>query len=125
MKLKVIDCKYLFTKDYIEEIKDQIKSYNQGFIVIAGTLYLPYYQVLRIGYTLPLNAETTVIDIDDTINSDNLSKYFNSTNSIDVEDIIDLYHVSQLNDDFGELLDVVDQISISKYEEGFADGGEY
>lgn len=125
MKLKVIDCKYLFTKDYIEEIKDQIKSYNQGFIVIAGTLYLPYYQALRIGYTLPLNAETTIIDIDDTINSDNLSKYFNSTNSIDVEDIIDLYHASQLNDDFGELLDVVDQISISKYEEGFADGGEY
>lgn len=125
MKLKVIDCKYLFTKDYIEEIKDQIKSYNKGFIVIAGTLYLPYYQVLRIGYTLPLNAETTIIDIDDTINSDNLSKYFNSTNSIDVEDIIDLYHASQLNDDFGELLDVVDQISISKYEEGFADSGEY
>lgn len=125
MKLKVIDCKYLFTKDYIEEIKDQIKSYNQGFIVSAGTLYLPYYQVLRIDYTLPLNAETTIIDIDDMITSDNLSKYFNSTNSIAVEAIIDLYHASQLNDDFGELLDVVDQISISKYEEGFADGGEY
>lgn len=122
MKVKAINCNYLFTKDYIEEIIDTIKRYNQGFMNIAGTLYLPYYQVLRMTYVLPDNIKTTIVDTNDMINGDSLAQHFDKTNTLDVTEIIDLYHAMQLNDDFTELLDVVDEIATARYEQGFNDG---
>lgn len=122
MKIEAINCQYLFTKDYIEEIIDTIKRYNQGFMNNAGTLYLPYYQVLRMTYVLPDNIKTTIVDTNDMINGDSLAQHFDKTNTLDVTEIIDLYHAMQLNDDFTELLDVVDEIATARYEQGFDDG---
>ena len=124
MKVKAINCEYIFTKDYIEEVIDTIKSYNQGFINIAGTLYLPYYQVLCMNYRLPDEYETTIIDINDMINCDSLAQHFDNTNALDVTEIIDLYYAMQLHDDFTELLDVADEIATARYEQGFDDGYE-
>ncbi len=53
MLIRVINCKQLFTKNYVEEIKDRIKMYRQGFMIAGNELYLPLYQVLRACYTLP------------------------------------------------------------------------
>lgn len=124
MLIRVINCKQLFTKNYVEGIKDHIKLYRQGFMIADNELYLPLYNVLRTCYTLPDNYTSDVIDIDNVTNTDALAFYFKQTNTLDVEEVIDLYHAMQLNDDFGELLDVVDEIAEQRYELGYSDAEE-
>lgn len=122
MLIRVINCKQLFTKNCVEEIKDCIKIYRQGFMIVDNELYLPLYQVLRACYTLPDDYTSMVIDLDDVTNTDALAFYFKRTNVLDVDDIIDLHDAMNLNDDFSKLLDVVDEIAQARYEVGFADG---
>ena len=124
MLIRVINCKQLFTKNYVEEIKDRIKMYRQGFMIIDNELYLPLYQVLRACYTLPDGYTSDVIDIDNVTNTDALAFYFKQTNALDVDDIIDLHHAMQLDDDFSKLLAVVDEIAQARYETGYADAEE-
>lgn len=124
MLVRVINCKQLFTKQYIEGIKDSIKMYNQGFMMVDTELYLPLYQVLRACYTLPNDYISDVIDINDVTNTDALSFYFKRTNALDVDDIIDLHHAMQFDDDFSKLLEVVDDIAQARYETGYADADE-
>ncbi len=124
MLIRVINCKQLFTKNHVEEIKDHIKWYRQGFMVAGNELYLPLYQVLRASYTLSDDYTSEVIDIDNVTNTDALAFYFKQTNALDVDDIIDLHHAMQLDDDFSELLAVVDDIAQARYETGYADAEE-
>ena len=124
MLLRVINCKQLFTKNCVEEIKDHLKTYNQGFMVVGNELYLPLYQVLRLRYTLPDDYISDVINVGGVTNTDRLAFYFNKTNALDVEDIIDLWQAVQLDDDFSKLLDVADEIAVSQYEAGYADADE-
>ena len=124
MLIRVINCKQLFTKNYVEEIKDHIKRYHQGFMIADNELYLPLYQALRVCYTLPDDYTSDVIDIDNVTNTDTLAFYFKQTNSLDVDDIIDLHQAMQLDDDFSKLLAVVDEIAQARYETGYADAEE-
>lgn len=124
MLVKVINCKQIFTNDFVEEIKDQIKRYNQGFMIAGNELYIPYYQILRMKYTLPKPCTADVINVAGVTNTDQLASHFKQTNTLDVEEIIDLYHAMQLNDDFGELLDVVNEIAEQRYELGYSDAEE-
>lgn len=124
MKVKAINCKYLFTKDYIEEIKDSIKTYNQGFMVVNNNLYLPYYQVLSMHYTLPIEHETDIIELDNVTSTDRLSICFKQVDALDEQDVIDLWRAMQLDDDFSKLLAVVDEIAQARYETGYADAEE-
>ena len=124
MLIRVINCKQLFTKNYVEEIKDCIKMYRQGFMIVDNELYLPLYQVLRAHYTLSDDYTSDVIDIDNVTNTDALAFYFKQTNALDIDDIIDLHHAMQLGDDFSKLLAVVDEIAQARYETGYADAEE-
>lgn len=125
MLIRVINCKQLFTKNYVEEVKDQIKRYNQGFMIgDDNELYLPLYQVLRSRYTLPGAYASSLLDIDDAINTDALAFYFKQTDALSVDDIIDLHQAMQLDDDFSKLLGVVDEIAQARYETGYADAEE-
>lgn len=124
MLIRVINCKQIFAKDYVEQIKDSITRYHQGFMIAGNELYLPLYQVLRKRYTLPDNYISDVIDIDNITNTDALAFYFKQTNALDVDDIIDLYHAMQLDNDFYKLLAVVDEIAQARYETGYADAEE-
>lgn len=123
MLIRVINCKQLFTKNHVEEVKDRIEMYRQGFMIAGNELYLPLYQVLRACYTLPDDYTSDVIDIDNVTNTDALAFYFKQTNALDVDDIIDLHHAMRLND-FSELLTVVDEIAQARYETGYADADE-
>lgn len=122
MLIRAINCKQLFTKNYVEEIKDRIKMYRQGFMIAGNELYLPLYQVLRACYTLPDDYTSDVIDIDNVTNTDALAFYFKQANALDVDDIIDSHHAMQLDDDFSKLLTVVDEIAQARYETGYSDG---
>lgn len=125
MLIRVINCEQLFTKNYVEEVKDQIKRYNQGFMIgDDNKLYLPLYQVLRSHYTLPGAYASSLLDIDDAINTDALAFYFKRTDALSVDDIIDLHQAMQLDDDFSKLLGVVDEIAQARYETGYADAAE-
>lgn len=92
MKIQVIDCNYLFIGSMVKEIKNNIISYHQGFMVVNDTLYLPLYQVLQRKYSLPKQYETTIIDLDDVDRFDCLATYFYKVNALDIDDVIDLYN---------------------------------
>lgn len=123
MKIKVIDCKYLFIDSIIDGIKRNIKAYHQGFMLVDDTLYIPYYQVLQRKYSLPKQYETILIDLSDVIDFDDLATYFYAVTTLDIDDVIDLYN-DWLNNEFDTLIDTVDEIARSKYELGFNDGYE-
>ena len=98
--------------------------YRQGFMIVDNELYLPLYQVLCAHYTLPDGYTSDVIDIDNVTNTDALAFYFKRTDALSVDDIIDLHHAMQLDDDFSKLLTVVDEIAQARYETGYADAEE-
>lgn len=121
MKIQAIDCNYLFIDSLIDEIKLNIKSYHQGFMVVDGKLYLPYYQVLQRKYSLPDDYETTIIDLDDVNRFDCLATYFYKVNSLDIDDVIDLYN-DWLDNEFEKVLNTADEIAQAKYDLGYEDG---
>lgn len=120
MNIQVIDCKYLFVGSMIKEIKNNITSYHQGFMVANDTLYLPLYQVLQRKYTLPKQYETTIIDLDDVERFDCLATYFYKVNALDIDDVIDLYN-DWLDNEFENVLNTADKIATAKYNLGFED----
>lgn len=121
MKIQVIDCSYLFIDSLIKEIKNNIINYHQGFIVVDGKLYLPYYQVLQRKYDLPDKYETTTIDLSDVTNFDCLATYFYNVTALDIDDVIDLYN-DWLDNEFEKALNTADEIAQAKYDLGYEDG---
>lgn len=121
MKIQVMDCKYLFIDSMIKEIKNNIIAYRQGFMVVNDKLYLPLHQVLRRNYNLPNCYKTTIIDLDDVDRFDCLATYFYKVNGLDIDDVIDLYN-DWLDNEFETVLNTVDEIAESNYQQGFTQG---
>lgn len=120
MKINVIDCEYLFNNCLIDDIKLNIKSYHQGFMAVNDKLYLPLHQVLRRKYNLPDNYETTSIDLRDVNIYDSLARYFYKVDTLDIDDVIDLY-TDWLDNEFENVLNTADKIATAKYNLGFED----
>lgn len=123
MKVKVIDCKYLFIDSLIEHVKNNIKCYHAGFMLVDDILYLPYYEVLSRHFTLPDVYKTDIIELSDVIDYDSLSTHFFDVTSLDIEDVIEV-HNSWLNNKFEDILNTADEIAQAKYDLGFNDGYE-
>lgn len=121
MKIQVIDCNYLFIGRIVKEIKNNIIVYHQGFMVVNDKLYLPLYQVLQRKYNLPNKYETTIIDLDDVDRFDCLATYFYKVNTLDIDDVIDLYN-DWLDNEFENVLNTADEIAQAKYDLGYGDG---
>lgn len=121
MKIQVIDCKYLFVGSMIKEIKNNITTYHQGFMVVNDTLYLPLYQVLQRKYSLPDYYKTTIIDLDNVDRFDCLATYFYKVNALDIDDVIDLYN-DWLDNEFETVLNTADEIAEANYQQGFTQG---
>lgn len=122
MKIQVIDCHYLFSDCLINEVKDNIIDYHQGFMLVDNTLYLPYYKALKGEYKLSEQYETTIIDLDDVTKFDCLATYFYKVDTLDVEDVIDLYDACSIVHLFERLLNTVEDIAKEKYDLGYEDG---
>lgn len=123
MKVKVINCDYIFIKQLIKHIKDNIEQYNQGFMVVDDTLYLPYYMVLRRKYNLPTQVKTTTIDLESVTKHDSLATYFYKVDALDIDDIIDL-QLAWLDNDFDDIINATDYIAQAKYDLGYHDAFE-
>lgn len=119
MKITVINCKYLFTDSLIEEVKGDIKNYHQGFMIINDTLYIPIYVILQGNYKLPSKYETTIIDLSDVTDFDDMASYFYNVINLSLEDVIDLYNNQY---DFEELLTIVDDLAEANYQQGYTQG---
>lgn len=123
MKIQAIDCTYLFIDSLIEEIKNNIINYHQGFMIVNDTVYLPYYQVLQRKYSLPNKYKTTIIGLDDVTKFDCLAAYFYKVNALDIDDVIDLYN-DWLDNDFETVLSTVDEIAEAQWQQGYTDDNE-
>lgn len=121
MKINVIDCKYLFTNDLIDDIKSNIKIYHLGFMFVGDTLYLPYYQVLQRKYSLPNGYKTTEINLQDVTSYDSLTRYFYKVDALDIDDVIDLYN-EWLYHEFERVINTADEIAEANYQQGFTQG---
>lgn len=119
MKITVINCNYLFTDSLIEEVKEDIKNYHQGFMIINDTLYIPIYVILQGNYNLPSKYETTIIDLSDVTDFDDMASYFYNVTDLSLEDVIDLYNNRY---DFEELLTIVDDLAEVNYQQGYTQG---
>lgn len=118
MKIICINCDYVFTKDYIKTVKSNIRNYHQGFMVVNDVLYLPYYTVLKYGYKLPSNYDTTNIELSDVTDFDDMASYFYNVTCLSTDDVIDLYDCQY---DFDELLNTMDEIAEAQYQMGIDD----
>lgn len=105
MKIKVINCKYLFINSLIEDVKTNIKNYHQDFMIANDTLYLPYYVVLSRKFTLPSDYETTIIKLSDVTDFDDMASYFYNVTSLSIEDVI---YLCNNQGNFDELLNTID-----------------
>lgn len=123
MKIKVIDCKYLFIDSLIKHVKNNIKDYHTGFMLVDDVLYMPYYMVLERHYTLPKDYKTNTIELSDVTEYDSLATHFFDVTSLDIEDVIDLYN-KWLDNEFEDILNTADEIAQAKYDLGFNDGYE-
>lgn len=121
MNIQVINCNYLFVGSVVKEIKNDITSYHQGFMIVSDTLYLPYYQVLRRKLYLPDYYKTTIIDLDNVDRFDCLATYFYKVDALNIDDVIDLYN-DWLANDFETILNTADEIAESKWQQGYTQG---
>ena len=106
-------------KVILKKIKSDIHNYHQGFMIVNDVLYIPLYEVLKRGYKLPSNYETTIIDLSDVTDFDDMASYFYNVTDLSLEDVIDLYNNRY---DFEELLPIVDDLAEANYQQGFTQG---
>lgn len=121
MKIKVIDCKYLFIDSLIKHVKNNIKDYHTGFMLVDDVLYMPYYMVLERHYSLPDWYKTDTIELSDVTEYDSLATNFFNVASLDVEDVLVLYN-QWLDNKFDDILNTADEIATNKYDLGYDDG---
>ena len=119
MKIQAINCDYLFNKDLIEEIKSNIEDYHQGFMIVKDTLYMPIYVVFERNYKLPSKYKLNIIDSSDVTDFDDMASYFYNVTTLSADEVIDLYNHQC---DFEELLNIVDDIAESNYQQGYTQG---
>ena len=119
MKIICINCDIVFIESYIKKIKSDIHNYHQGFMIVNDVLYIPLYEVLKRGYKLPSNYETTNIDLSDVTDFDDMASYFYNVTCLSLEDVIDLYNNRY---DFEELLTIVDDLAEANYQQGYTQG---
>lgn len=121
--LKVINCKHLFSKIGINEFKNNIADYHQGFMIIDGDLYIPYYRALRLDLDFD-DADVKVLyanDYADATARDVVAREFGRTN-VDEISVMDLAEALYDGDDankLSRLVDVVDDIVEEEYTKGF------
>lgn len=121
--LKVINCKHLFSKIGINDFKNNIADYHQGFMVIDGDLYIPYYRALRLGLDFSEDDVEVLYNYDyaDTTARDIVAREFGRTNidEISVMDLAEALYDGDDADRLSRLVDVVDDIVEVEYTKGF------
>ena len=124
--IKVINCKHLFSKIGINEFKNNIADYHQGFMVINGDLYIPYYRALRLELDFD-EADVEILDNYDNVTARDIIASEFGTTDIDELTIMDLAEALYDGDDsdkLSRLIDVVADVHTEAYEKGLDDGLE-
>ena len=124
--IKVINCKHLFSKIGINEFKNNITDYHQGFMVIHGDLYIPYYRALRLDLDFD-EADVEVLDnYSDVTACDIVAREFNATelDEITIMDLAEVLYDGDDSDRLSRLFDVVADLYMETYEKGLEDGLE-
>ena len=121
--LKVINCKNMFSKIGINEFKNNIADYHQGFMIIDGDLYIPYYRALQLGLDFDGTYVSILDNYDNVTARDIVASEFGTTD-LDEVVIMDLAEVLYNNDypNLSRLVDVVADLYTDTYAQGLADG---
>lgn len=89
--INLINCRELLADNAIEDIKNTINTYHQGFMVIDNELYIPYYSALKIGLMIPNDCDRYLLSDYSTVTAkDTVASAFGMCDNVDEVTIIDL-----------------------------------
>ena len=85
--IKLVNCKDLFRECFIDDVKDHIDTYHQGFVLIGSELYIPLVRVNQLDLKYDKDVDTVMLeDLSQTTATDNTS--------YDLSTVLDLCHDS-------------------------------
>ena len=75
--IALINCKDLFSDCLIDNIKEHMDNYHQGFVLVGDELYIPRYKVIQLGLDHDDDVEViTLCDWSQVTATDEVAKYF-------------------------------------------------
>ena len=63
--IKLVNCKDLFSECLIDDVKKNIDTYHQGFVLIGDELYLPHSRVINLELEYDVDLDVNAIMLDD------------------------------------------------------------
>ena len=122
--IKLVNCKALFTQDFINDIKKNIHKYHQGFMIVNDELYLPVYTVTRLGLEYDNDIDTfTLADYSEATATDNVSCLFGNHDYINNNEVITLAD-NVLRVELNKVFELVLDLCHDNYWQGYKDGFE-
>lgn len=122
MAIELMNCKGIFSQDCIDDIKENINDYHQGFMVVNDELYLPRYKVVLLGFEYGDDTEYIVLDdYNKATAKDKLAQLFNDNDYITNNKLIDLAEFVWTNN-LEYTLDYVIDLCHANYWKGYEDG---
>ena len=120
--IRLINCKDLFSQDFINHVKECIEDYNQGFIIIDDELYLPQQVVVNLDLEYDNTTNSYLLDdMSKTTATDNVSCLFGNHEYITTNEIIDLADMTN-NYEFTDIFLFVLDLCIDNYWRGYRNG---
>jgi hypothetical protein len=120
--IELMNCNGIFSQDYIDDIKEHIVDYHQGFMIVNDELYLPTYKVRSLGLHYDDDTECIVLDdYNKATAKDKLSQLFNDNDYITNNELIDLSELVWTND-LEHTLDYIIDLCHANYWQGYDDG---
>lgn len=120
--IELMNCKGMFSEDYVEAVKKHINDYHQGFMIVDDELYIPKYKVVSLG--LAYDEDTEVIILDDynkATAKDKLAQLFNDNDYITNTELIDLAELVRTNN-LEHAIDYIINLGHANYWQGYEDG---
>lgn len=97
--MELMNCKGMFSQDCIDEIKNDINGYHQGFTIVNDELYIPKYKVHSLGLKYDDDTECIVLDdYNKATAKDKLASMFNDNDLVSNAELIDFAEAVWTND---------------------------
>lgn len=122
--MKLINCNELFSQDFIDDVKEDIDNYHQGFMIVNDELYIPRYRADLLGLDYDEDTECIVLDdYNKATAKDKLAQLFGNIDYITNVELIDLGEAVWAND-LDTTLKLVLELCHNNYWQGYRDGVE-
>lgn len=122
--IELMNCKGMFSQGCIDEIKNDINGYHQGFMIVNDELYIPKYKVHSLGLEYDDDTECIVLDdYNKATAKDKLASMFNDNELVSNAELIDFADAVWTND-IESAYELLLDLCRANYWQGYHDGFE-